>query len=59
MDGNLEYQQNLSTLPVAVLVIVAVSNRIEHLSPLVPDLLEALNHLPPKTLRRLDAHPPV
>lgn len=59
MDGNLEYQQNLSTLPVAVLVIAAVSNRIEHLSPLVPDVLEALNHLPSKTLWLLDPKPSV
>ncbi len=36
MDQNLEFQQNLATLPVAVLVIDAVSNRIMHLEPLVP-----------------------
>ena len=36
MDGNLEYQQNLATLPIAVLVIQAVSNRIEHLQPVLP-----------------------
>lgn len=53
MDGNLEYQQNLSTLPVAILVIEAMSNRIEHLEPLVPGILKALNHLPPRTLRRV------
>ena len=35
MDGNLEYQQNLATLPIAVLVVEAISNRIEHLAPLV------------------------
>jgi hypothetical protein len=57
MDGNLEYEQNLTTLPVAVLVIAAASNRIEHLSPLAPDNLTALSDLPPKTLRRLDAQP--
>lgn len=55
MDGNLEYQQNLSTLPVAVLVVEAASNRLEHLVPLVPNILRALNHLPPKTLRRVEA----
>jgi predicted nuclease of predicted toxin-antitoxin system len=35
MDGNLEYQQNLSKLPIAVLVVTAVSNRMEHLVPVV------------------------
>ena len=55
MDKNLEYQQNMATLPVAVLVLEAVSNRIEHLAPLVPSVLKELNHLPPRTLRRVDA----
>jgi predicted nuclease of predicted toxin-antitoxin system len=55
MDSNLEYQQNLKTLPVAVLVLLAVSNRIEHLLPLVPSTLRELNHIQPRTLRRVDA----
>ena len=55
MDKNLEFQQNMATLPVAVLVLEAVSNRIEHLAPLVPSVLKELNHLPPRTLRRVDA----
>jgi predicted nuclease of predicted toxin-antitoxin system len=53
MDGNLEHQQNLATLPVAVLVVEAVSNRIEHLVPLVPAILRTLNHLAPRTSRRV------
>ena len=55
MDGNLEFQQNLSTLPIAVLVIEALSNRIEHLAPLVPNILQKLNDLPPRTLHRVGA----
>jgi hypothetical protein len=55
MDQNLEYQQNLQTLPIAVLVVEAVSNRIEHLSPLVPNILRELSQIPPCTLRRIDA----
>ena len=53
MDKNLEFQQNRATLPVAVLVIEAMSNRLEDLSPLVPDILRELNHLPPKVVRRV------
>ncbi|MCA0242669.1 MAG: DUF5615 family PIN-like protein [Proteobacteria bacterium] len=53
MDGGLEFQQNLSTLPVAVLIAEAVSNRMEHLEPLVPAILKALNHLSPRTLRHV------
>jgi hypothetical protein len=55
MDQNLEFQQNLATLPIAVLIIKAVSNRLEHLAPLVPDVLQALNHMQPRTLRRVGA----
>ena len=52
-DRNIEYQQNLSTLPLSILVLVTRSNRLEVVEPLVPDILKALNHLPPRTLRRV------
>jgi hypothetical protein len=55
MDRNLEFQQNLTTLPIAVLVVEAVSNRMEHLAPLVPGILKELNHIPPKSLRKVGA----
>jgi hypothetical protein len=55
MDQNLEFQQNLASLPVAVLVIMALSNRMEHVSPLVPQILRELNHIPPRSLRRVGA----
>ena len=55
MDGNLEFQQNLTTLPIAILVVEAASNRLEHLTPLVPKILRELNHIPPKALRRIAA----
>lgn len=53
MDGGLEFQQNLSTLPIAVLVLEAESNRMEHLEPLVLELLKELNHVAPRTLGRV------
>ncbi len=55
MDRNIEFQQNLATLPVAVLVIVAPSNRMEHLTPLLPDILSALTDFPARTLRKVGA----
>jgi predicted nuclease of predicted toxin-antitoxin system len=55
MDGNLEFQQNLATLPIAILVVEAVSNRMEHLASVVPSILEELKHPPPKGLRRVAA----
>ena len=39
MDRNLELQQNISALPFGVLLVRAVSNRLPHLSPLVPAML--------------------
>jgi hypothetical protein len=54
-DQNIEFQQNLKTLPIAVLVLVADSNRLESLEPLVPRILEALSVLSPKTLVRVGA----
>jgi len=41
MDSNLEFQQNLSTLPIAVLVVAAVSNRMERLTPMAPSILQS------------------
>ena len=57
MDGGLEFQQNLRNLPIAVLIVEAVSNRMEHLGPIIPDMLQELNHLAPRTLRRLRRAP--
>ena len=42
MDQNLEYQQNLQDAAVAIIVLACRSNRFDDLSPLVPQLIEAL-----------------
>ena len=52
-DQNIEFQQNLATLPLAVVVLVAESNRLESLEPLVPDILEALKVLKSRALFRV------
>jgi predicted nuclease of predicted toxin-antitoxin system len=49
-DRNLQYQQNLNRLPVAVVVLTARTNRIEDLRPLTPRVLEVLSSLQPRTL---------
>jgi predicted nuclease of predicted toxin-antitoxin system len=54
-DKGMEYQQNLTTLPVSILVVLARSNRIEDLSVAVPAILSALAELPPRTLRKIAA----
>jgi hypothetical protein len=40
---------DLDTLPIAVVVIAAKSNRVETLRELVPDLLAALSSIQPRT----------
>ena len=52
-DQNIEFQQNLATLPIAIVVLVAESNRLESLEPLVPAVLQALAAISPKTLVRV------
>lgn len=54
-DQNLEFQQNLTTIPIAVIVLIAETNRLESLEPLIPQALEALTKLQPKTLVRVGA----
>lgn len=49
VDKNLPYQQNLATLPVAIVVLDAASNELTALLPLVPQLLRALSSMKPRT----------
>ena len=44
-DRNIEFQQNLNTLPIAIVVLRARNNRIQALEPLLPKLLQLLKHL--------------
>ena len=52
-DQNLEHQQNLGHFNVAVIVLVAMNNRIESLRPLVPSVEKLLMELKAGTLRRV------
>ncbi len=52
-DQNLEYQQNLSVLPLAVVVLVANNNKLETIRPLLPELLDRLTDILPCTLVRV------
>jgi len=42
VDGKLQHQQNLSTFTIAVVVLVAATNRLADLKPLMPAVLEKL-----------------
>jgi hypothetical protein len=50
IDSNLSYQQNLTTLPYAIIVLSAASNRIEDIAPLAPSILEFLSAPQPGTV---------
>jgi|SRR6185369_10789796 len=54
-DQNLEYQQNYAALPISVVVLIAVNNRIETLRPLIPQVLEVLQNIKPGQLMHVRA----
>jgi predicted nuclease of predicted toxin-antitoxin system len=54
-DKSMEFQQNLATLPMAILIMLAHSNRVEDLAKAVPAVLRTLNHLQPRTLKKVAA----
>jgi hypothetical protein len=52
-DKGMEYQQNLAILPVAILIVLTRSNRLEHMVPAIPGILEALDTLQPRMLKKI------
>jgi hypothetical protein len=56
-DQNIEFQQNLAKLPVSILVMVLVNNRIETIAQLLPEVLVALDQLQPKTFIKVGRKP--
>ena len=54
-DKGMEYQQNLVSLPVSILIVLGRSNRIEDLACAVPAILSALAELQPRTRRKVAA----
>jgi len=56
-DQNLQYQQNLASLPLAVAVLVAGDNRLATLRPLAVELSSLLSGLRPRTLVRIGGRP--
>ena len=54
-DQSMAYQQNLQTLPIAMIVLIAHQNRIEDFSPLVPSIVELLDAGIAKRVYRISA----
>jgi hypothetical protein len=55
VDRNLSFQQNLVSLPIAVVVLQAKTNRLADLRPLVPKLLTAIEFAQPGATKFVEA----
>lgn len=53
VDSNMEYQQDTTALPIAVVVLIAFSNDIDVLRPLMPEVRAVLSSLQPGGLYRI------
>lgn len=50
VDKNLSFQQNMAALPIPVIVVHSPSNKIKHLSPLMPAVLSLLSQKLPMSV---------
>ena len=55
MDRDLEFQQNIALLDLSIVLVLAHSNRMIHLRPLVPAILEVIEAAQPGELRKVGA----
>ena len=55
MDRNLKFQQNIAGFELGILLVLAHSNRMVYLRPMVPAILEAIEEARPGELRRVGA----
>ena len=52
-DANVQYEQNLVNLPIAVVILHAATNDIDDIRPLMSALLAALANLQPKQVTHI------
>jgi hypothetical protein len=55
VDQNIEFQQNLRTSGIAVVVVIVQKNRLKELRPLVPEMIKALSRVQPGQIVRVGA----
>jgi predicted nuclease of predicted toxin-antitoxin system len=53
VDKSMAFQQRLDDRPVALVVLRAFSNRLLHLLPLIPALLQVLSEVKPDEVREI------
>ena len=52
-DQRLSYQQNVASMAIGVVALIASRNKFEFLRPLIPELLRTLNEARPGAVRRV------
>ena len=52
-DQNLQFQQNLATLPIAVIVLVSSNSTLESIRSLIPEILATLVRIQPRSLAQV------
>ena len=57
LDKNIPYQQDLKLGRIAILIVRALSNRIQDLLPVIPDCLVALRSIKPGQIVRVGNSP--
>lgn len=57
VDRNLSFQNNLTSMSIAVIVLCARTNRLSDLQPLVPDLLTSIPSVTPGVVTYLERPP--
>jgi predicted nuclease of predicted toxin-antitoxin system len=57
VDRNIPFQQNTSSLPIAIVILLAQGITYSALKPLVPDILTSIGTLQPGQVVRLRSNP--
>lgn len=57
-DQNLQFQQNLATLPISVIVLVLSNSTLGSIRLLIPEILATLVSIQPQTLARVGERRP-
>jgi hypothetical protein len=55
MNRGIEFQQSISVLPFGVVIVRAASNRMQHLKPLAPAILDAISATTSGQIQRVGA----
>ena len=55
VDQGFEFQQNVSNLPIPVVIMIAARSRVQDLEPLIPEVIGVLSEQPQRRIYRVAA----